>query len=348
MTDVPPPEISHLVRQRAEARARRDWPAADALKSQIEAAGWQVVDRGLSSTARRAAPASVEVEGETRYGSASDVPSLLDSPADGPWTVALVASEDPDRTAALLEALRAHAPAGSQVVVVANDPSEAQAAALGPGSQVRAPIAGREPEVLRTVTRLGHAAALNVALRRCAGELVLMADGSAVPQGDAFGPLARALEDPGVAVAGAFGVSFDEKGRLRPAALTLSESPAPAALLSPWLTFRRSDYRDLGPLDEHFIAPAWLDVWWSLRLRCGEEPDWTEAPEPPEDLDAEAEGEEPADFAALELDLPPPRRAFRLDLPLRGAPAWPPERTRLNRRNMYRVLRRYGWRQDLF
>jgi hypothetical protein len=47
-------------------------------------------------------------------------------------------------------------------------------------------------------------------------------------------------------------------------------------------------------------------------------------------------------------ELPPARRAVRLELPLaREDAAWPPDRSRLNRRNMYRVLDRFGWRDDL-
>jgi hypothetical protein len=46
--------------------------------------------------------------------------------------------------------------------------------------------------------------------------------------------------------------------------------------------------------------------------------------------------------------MPPPRGAVRLDLPLeRDEVAWPPDRARLNRRNMYRILDRFGWREDL-
>jgi hypothetical protein len=46
--------------------------------------------------------------------------------------------------------------------------------------------------------------------------------------------------------------------------------------------------------------------------------------------------------------MPEPRRALRLELPLeRDEVSWPPDRSRLNRRNMYRVLDRFGWRDDL-
>jgi hypothetical protein len=46
--------------------------------------------------------------------------------------------------------------------------------------------------------------------------------------------------------------------------------------------------------------------------------------------------------------MPEPRRALRLELPLeRDEVSWPPDRSRLSRRNMYRVLDRFGWRDDL-
>ena len=166
---APPAQITHLVRERTEARARRDWTRADALKAEIEAAGWRVVDHGNRTSVTPAAPATVELDGKLQYGSAAAVPSLLVSPATTTWTVVVVASEQPDRVSRLLAALRAHAPAGTGVVVVANDPSDAQVAALGSETPDRAPIAGIVPELLRTSTRLGDAAAVNIGLRRAAG-----------------------------------------------------------------------------------------------------------------------------------------------------------------------------------
>lgn len=41
---VPPPNVAAWAEARREARARRDWAAADALRAQIEARGWQVQD----------------------------------------------------------------------------------------------------------------------------------------------------------------------------------------------------------------------------------------------------------------------------------------------------------------
>jgi hypothetical protein len=356
----PPAEVTHLVRERMEARARGDWATADTLKAQIEELGWRVTDRGRRSSVSPAMPATLEVAGELRYGSAAAVPSLLDEPATSVWTVAIVASEAPDRVSRLLTALRAHAPNGTQVVLVANDPSDSQAAALEPGTPDRAPVGGSVPEVLRTSTRLGFAAALNVALRRSAGEVVILADGSAWPTGDAFSPLTAALADPAIAAVGGFGLVAPEAGPPRPNALERPDGsfavPDVAALEAGWLAFRRSDYRELGPLDEHFVSPAWLDVWWTLRLRVGAEaegePEADEADIGAEDRAEPSLGGPPTPATSPETadspELAPARRAVRLELPLAREDApWPPDRTRLNRRNMYRVLDRFGWRDDL-
>jgi hypothetical protein len=357
----PPAEITHLVRERVEARARHDWARADAIKAQIEAAGWRVIDRRGRSSVSQAAPTSVEADGEIRYGTAAGVPSLLDAPATTAWTVAIVASESPDSVSRLLAALRNHAPAGTQVVIVANDPSDAQVAALLPDAADRAPIGGLAPELLRTSARLGYAAALNIALHRASGELVLITDGTAWPSGDAISPLATALGDPTVAVAGGFGLYAADDEPLRPNALgrepaahDAAAAAAPTALEGAWLAFRRADYIELGPLDEHFVTSSWLDVWWSLRLRAGAEPEGWEVTEPTEEGET-ADAEEPPatpnpENAAPEpaSEFAEPRMAVRLDLPLeREAVGWPPDRSRLNRRNMYRVLDRFGRRIDL-
>jgi hypothetical protein len=175
---------------------------------------------------------------------------------------------------------------------------------------------------------------------RAAGEIVLLADGSAWPTGDAFSPLADALRDPAVAVVGGFGLAVEEAGPLQPTALERTVDVAVVALERGWMACRRADFVSLGPLDEHFVIGAWLDVWWSLRLRAGVEPEVV--PEGAEADEGTDESEPP------QIVLSAPRKAVRLDLPLgRDEIEWPPDRSRMARRNMYRVLDRFGWRDDL-
>jgi hypothetical protein len=204
------------------------------------------------------------------------------------------------------------------VVVVGDDPSPDQARDLealetSPAVEGAAPV-----EVVWTSARLGQAAALNTALRRATGGVVIVLDTSVEPSGDFVTPLARALDDPAVAVAGGWGIVSHD--------LRHFEEAPPGdvdAIEGYCLAFRRADYALRGPLDEHFRFYRNLDIWWSLVLRD------------------EGEGT-------------PPRRAVALaDLPLRRHEhrAWASlpeaERDRLSKRNFYRVLDRFGARRDL-
>jgi hypothetical protein len=314
----PPSAILAAARARAAARAARDWPRADTLRAEIEAAGWKVIDRGTDFVLEPAAQPTVEDEGVVRYGAAAAVPSVLDEPPSARFTVELVADDWPADLARMLSALRSHAPAGTQVVIVANDPSPEQAARLAPGALDRSPVAGAVPEIIWTSGRLGHAAALNVGLRRARGEIVILADTSIEPTADALGPLADALADPAVAVAGGFGLVSADLRRF-----AAGPGPAVDAVELPWLAFRRADYRALGPLDEKFTFYRNLDIWWSLVLRAGA-----------------ADGAPPR--GAIRLDLPLVRHAHRGWTTLSDA-----DRDRLARRNFYRVLDRFRARRDL-
>ena len=315
---TPPREIEALARERASARAGRDFARADVLRASIEAAGWRVADRGTAYRLEPAAPPTIEAVGVVRHGSAETVPSLLGEPASVRFTVLLVADDGPDDLGRLLDGLRAHAPDGTQVVIVANDPSPDQAGRLAQGSPDVAPVAGAEPELIWTSARLGHAIALNAGLRRARGEVVVLAETSVEVTGDALAPLSAAFADPSVVVAGGFGSAGPDLRHLAEAA-----GPDVDAIDHGWLAFRRAEVATLGPLDEKFVADRWLDTWWSLVLRAGPDPDL------------------------------PPRRALRRRLPWvphDGAVADSPasaERDRLGRRNFYRVLERFRGRADL-
>ncbi len=317
-THDPPDEVTKAAAARAAARASRDWARADALRAEIEAAGWKVVDNGSRFRLEPAAPPTVEEEGRTRYGSAAAVPSALEEAATARFTVELLADDWPEDLARMLAGLRAHAPDGTQGVIVANDPSPAQAARLEAASRELAPIAGAAPEVVWTSVRLGYAAARNVGLRLARGAIVVLADTSVDPSGDALTPLEAALADPAVAVAGPDGFVTRDFRRFEDA-----PGPDADAVGMLWLAFRRSDFRALGPLDERFAFHRSLDVWWSLVLRTGVDPER------------------------------PPRAARRVEVPLdrhddRGWTRLPDaDRDRQSRRNFYLVLDRFRDRQDL-
>ncbi|MFL5724491.1 MAG: glycosyltransferase family 2 protein, partial [Chloroflexota bacterium] len=237
----------------------------------------------------------------------------------GVASVVLVATDWPDDLARAIRALVEHSPDGTQIVVVADDPSPGQAAALEEldGADPGAP--GIATEVVWTSARLGWAAALNAGIRRAAAPVVIVLDTSVEPAGDVVTPLEAALEDETIAVAGPFGIVSDD---LRTFHEPADDAVDVDAIEGYAQAFRRADYVERGPLDERFVFYRNLDIWWSLVLRD--------------------EGEER-----------PPRRAVSVAIPAvrhehRGWTALPEaERDRLSKRNFYRIIDRFGWRRDL-
>ena len=304
-----PDDVLSLAHDRAAARGAQDWATADRIRAEIEAAGWRIVDRGTDFALEPAHPPTLAEGDIVRYGSSDAVPSRLDAPDAGIATVVLVATDWPADLERALAGVRAHAPAETSIVVVADEPSPEQDAAL--------PADAAGFEVIRTSSRLGTGAAWNIGLRRASGPVVVIVDTSVEPIGDIVTPLARALDEPSAGVAGGFGIVSDDLRKFEdapPGDVTAIEGYA--------IAFRRGEAAARGPLDERFRFYRNLDIWWSLVLRD------------------EGEGSPPRRAVAVEI--PATRHEHRGWTSLSEA-----ERDRLSKRNFYRILDRFGWRRDL-
>ncbi len=309
-----PEAVLTAAHDRARAREAHDWPEADRLRGEIEAAGWTIVDRGTDFALSPAAPPDLDEGTRVRYGASRNVPARFEEPATGLATVVLIATDWPADLERAMAGLRTFAPAGTSVVIVADAPSEEQAAALeAAAGDERLPS-----EVIWTSERLGHGAATNIGVRRAGAPVVILLDTSLEPLGDIVTPLVRALDDDTVAVVGGWGITSQDLRKFE-------DAPAGDvdAIEGYVQAFRRADAAAFGPLDERFRFYRNLDIWWSLVLRDGGEDD-------------------------------EPRRAVRIDgLPIerhdhRGWTSLPDdERDRQSKRNFYRIIDRFGSRRDL-
>ena len=319
-----PDPITALAQARAEARSRHDWSEADRLRGEIEAAGWKVVDDGLSFALAPARPPDVVIDGRTRYGHASSVPSRLEEPAAGVATVVLLAGDDSDEVARCVTATHAHAPGGAAIVVVGDAPSGPVEAAIEAAEAKAGADPGKPVEIVLTSERLGHAAAADAGIRRAAAAVIVLLGPGVEPVGDVVSPLVRALDDPTVAIAGASGVHIADLRRPEDAG-----SGEAGAVGSSCLAFRRADYVARGPLDGRFRTDEYLALWWSLVLRD--------------------EGvERPPRRAVVVEGLPLIARDDHGEGPDRGSqPGDASMRDRAARRDYYRVLERFGGRPDL-
>jgi len=304
-----PDVVLSLAHDRAAARGAQKWTEADRIRSEIERAGWKIVDRGTDFALEPAHAPTVDDGAIVRYGSVDAVPSRLPEPESGLATIILVATDWPADLDRTLTSIRTHAPVGTSVVVVGDGPSAEQEAAL--------PESTEDVDVIRTSARLGTGAAWTIGIRRSTGPTVIIVDTSVEPTGDIVTPLAAALADATVGVAGGFGIVSDDLRGFAdgaPGDVTAIEGYA--------IAFRRDDAAARGPIDERFRFYRNLDIWWSLVLRD------------------DGEGRVPR--RAVAIPLPATRHEHRGWTSLPEA-----ERDRLSRRNFYRIIDRFGARRDL-
>ena len=298
-----PEEILRQATERAEARAEQDWRRADDLKASIEAAGWTVTDSGTDFELRSARPADVVESGHTLYGAPESVPSRLDEPdLDSATVVIISAGRVPAVSIDLADLLRS-TPAPTSIVVVA----ERGFAADDLPDHV---------EVIWTAVPFSPGAALQVALRRASGEVLVVLEPELIVRGDFISPLQAALGDDTVAIVGLDGLRSADMRRYQP------DGPGDVtALAAGCYAFRRRDALAAMLPDDRLQLSGSLAAWWSLELRDSG-PDV------------------------------PPRRAVAIDLPLtRHEPdetaRLRADHTKLARRDAYRIAARFARRADL-
>lgn len=246
MSDVPDP-IRRLADERAAARAAKDYARADALRDELAAAGWRVVDApsGGAPELEPIAPATPE---RLRP---RDVPSVLDEPPTADVSLQWVCEGWPEDVERAVEAFRRHAGGRTLQLVVADVTGAA------PDRW------GEDVEVVPLVDDAGWAAARNAGLRRSRGRIVVALDPSIEPVGDVVGPLEQALVNPAVGVVGPFGIVTRD---LR----TFDEAPGPGpcdAIEGYLMAFRRELVTEVDGFDERFRWYRSADIEWSFGVR---------------------------------------------------------------------------------
>jgi GT2 family glycosyltransferase len=247
-----PAEIRELLAQRADARERRDWARADALRDEIADLGWEVQDSTRGSTARPLLPPA---PAETGYARPDDLGSTLDEPATVDASVQVVAEDHPHDLRRLLAGLEAHPPSAAwELVIVANAP----AFELDPILEA----ATSEPTVVSTTERLGWADARTLGMRRSRGGMIVLLDTSIEPTGDFLVPLLAAFDDPTVGIAGPWGVRSADARQFHDA------PPGEVDAVEGYcLAVRREALRAVGGFDRRFRFYRNADLDFSFAVR---------------------------------------------------------------------------------
>jgi len=243
-----PVDVERLAEQRAAARDSKDFARADALRDEIVALGWTLVDTPQGFTLSHGGE---ELRSPLRV---SDVASRLhDAPV---FDVALhwVCDGwlgDIDRA---IESFRARA-GDSRLQFVVTDTT---------GEAIEHWRDEDDVEVLWLEPGTGWAAARNAGLGRSLAPIVVALDGSVEPTGDVLGPLVDALADPATGVVGPFGLVTDDLRDFHEA----EGAGACDAIEGYLMAFRRELLTDVGGFDEKFKWYRTADIEWSFRIKA--------------------------------------------------------------------------------
>lgn len=296
--DSVPSDVRRLLDERAAAREARDFDRADALRDQIAGLGWEVQDSGAGSSARPMLAGAPATDGG----------SLLDQPATLEASVQIAAEDHVDDFVRAARGLAAHPPASTwELVVVDNAATFDAAGALG------AQALTVDPVIVAAPARLGWADARTLGMQHSRGQITVLLDTSLEPVGDFVTPLLRAFDDPGVGIAGGWGVTSADARQFDDA------PPGDVDAIEAYcLAVRREALRAVGGFDRRFRYYRNADLDFSFAVR---------------DAGWRAVRTEP---------LPLVRHEHR------GWESLPDEeRERLSKRNFYRFLERWRDRPDL-
>jgi GT2 family glycosyltransferase len=290
-----PERIRELVREREAARTAREFDRADAVRDEIARAGFDVID---TPEGTRVVPGH-RTDGERPiHAGSSEVPSVLDRPATHDASIHWLAQAWPEDIMRGVESFRRHA-GDLRVQHVVADLTEGRA---WPG----------QVEVVRLRQDVGWAAGRNAGLRRSAGGIVVVVDGSVEAEGDILGPLIEALADPSVGVTGPFGIVTDDLHEFRESA-----GPDVDAVEGYLMAFRRELLERGLRFDEKFKFYRTADIELSFQVKA-------------------------MGLRATVTRVPARRHEHRM-----WASTPESERARLSKRNFYRFLDRWRGRTDL-
>jgi hypothetical protein len=242
-----PDDVVRLAEARSQARAAKEFDRADALRDEIAALGWSVVDEpdGFSlEPASMSTPVAV---------SADAVPSMLEEPTTFDVALHWVIEgwlDDVDRA---IDGFR-KASGGRRLQFVVTDLT---------GDAVERWSDDDDVEVIWLEAGTGWAASRNAGLRRSLAPIVVALDGSVEPSGDVLGPIVAALADPAVGVCGPFGLVTDDLREFHEAA----GAGACDAIEGYLMAFRRDVLTEVGGFDEKFKWYRTADIEWSFRVK---------------------------------------------------------------------------------
>ncbi len=258
-----PGAITMLVQQRAARRNEGRYAEADALREQINAAGYTVRDTPGGSLAEQRA---VEEEFIT-ISHAADVPDGRDDPDAHAFSVNLLARDSRADLERCVNSIARHRHGKDiEVVIVDNGSSDDTLPYLQELARNGLHDSDGRPmplTVLFADHNMGFAAGRNATLRASHGRSVVLLDTSIELQGDIWTPIEDALTDETVGVVGPYGLVTEDLKEFQESA-----GPQVDAIEGYLMAFRRELLHEIGWFDEKFRFYRLLDIYISFFIKA--------------------------------------------------------------------------------
>ncbi len=250
------PEVEDLLRQRDRARAAKDFALADQIRDQIADLGFDVRDSAEGGVALPK-PAYETVD-------PARVPSLLDEPATKAISIHVLYEGFREDLTRFVASLARHCSHHDYEIVITD-------AASGDGEWIHSladpgnPNAGDRVRALHLNSDPGWAAARNAALKTSRGAIVVIADLSVEVTGDLLGPVIAAFDDPGVGLAGPWGIVSTNMRDFE-----ASDGPpgTKADAIEGYFLATRRQILQRGLIDEKFKWYRHADIDFSFQVRA--------------------------------------------------------------------------------
>jgi len=248
-----PADILALSHERDALRRRGQYARADALRRQIEEAGYAIKDNPHG--AHLVILPSIEVDGNV-YRTAHQLPSLLDDADRCTFSVNILARNNFEQTRRCFESILRFAQNSDIEIILVDNASQDE---LGPWL---ATLQEQRLRILRTTRPLGEAEARNIGLKQSRGRYILLLDTRVELTGDVFAPLEKTLSDDKIGVTGLHGLRTDDLRHFEE-----SEQLEVEVVDGLCLAFRRKLLETVGSFDERYRFPHYMDVDFNFAVR---------------------------------------------------------------------------------
>lgn len=250
-----PDEILALSHQRDILRRRGQYARADALKREIEAAGYAIKDNPHGAHLRILP--HIEVDG-TLYRTARLVPSHLNEADICLFSVNILAHNSFEQAQRCVESVLRYSQHTPIEVMIVDNGSQDELSIWATALHVSHPVV----HYVRISRTIGEAEARNIGCKLSQGKYILLLDCGMELTGDIFTLLAATLADEHIGITGLHGLTTSDLRHFEE-----SEQAEVEAVDHRCMAFRRSLLKEVGLFDERYRYPSFMDVDFNFAVR---------------------------------------------------------------------------------